>query len=252
MEPKYTEMPSFQTTAIRLCSLLAIAGICAGCHTGYLPDPNVAQPGRAISVDSLYSSLEGFSYYLNQRQDSRQISRAEYTRYIIDWTAELSKKLKPASIPPAGAWKSGQIYRTARMWPEAEAELKRAVDWASEAKNPDRRVNDLLRLAQVQAEQGRVDDAIATARRTFDSKPEEAAPILVSILLELVPSAAGKKRDAKLADLLDEAAALEVKVDRTKDAGKIFMQARPFHLRKAAEKSRDLRSNSETNESTLR
>ncbi len=245
-------MPSFPTTAIRLSSLLALAWVCSGCHTGYLPDPNVAPPGGAIAAGPLYSSLEGFSYYLNQRQDSKQISAKEYKAYIVEWTARLAEKVQPKFIPEADAWKTGQIYRTARLWSQAEAELKRAVKWATENKNPDRRVNDLLRLAQVQAEQGRVDEAIATAKLTFDAKPEEAAPILVSISLELVPSAAGKKRDAQLADLLDEAAALEVAVDRTKDAGKIFMQARPFHLRKAAEKSRDLRSNSATNDSGLR
>ncbi len=226
----------------KVAGLFACIVVAGGCHSGFVPDPNVAPRGGAVRIESLYSTLEGYSYYLNQRQEKGQIGVPGYKQLLLDWSSKLSAQVQPDKVAPERAWMAAQIYRTAHKWPEAEKMFQAAVKWATETSNPDRRVNDLLRLAQVQAEQGKVTEAIACARKTFDAKPIEAAPILVSVLLELIPSAQGKKHDQELAELLEAAMQIEVKVDAQSDAGKSFLRARPYHLNRAYMKARDLRS----------
>jgi hypothetical protein len=138
-------------------------------------------------------------------------------------------------IPGRQAWEYGEMFITARDWPKAKQLLETAV------KNPpdeDRRVNDNLRLARVQAELGDVATAVKTARKVFGTVDTSAAPILPATLYEIVPAGEGKGHDAELAALLEDAIGchLRTQVDPTTGPGRDFLAARPFHVHRAWEK----------------
>jgi hypothetical protein len=117
--------------------------------------------------------------------------------------------------------------------------LKEAVKYAS---NPDRKVNDTLRLAQALGKNGKVGEAISTAKAVFGAKDEDAAPILPATLYEIVPATEGKGKNKELAAILKEAIAchMRVKVDAATDAGKFFLAARRHHVNKAEAKVQEL------------
>jgi hypothetical protein len=81
----------------------------------------------------------------------------------------------------------------------------------------------------------RPQEAIQIAREVLNAKPQESAPILPAVLLEIVPSAEGQGVDLELAQLLVDAIKkhLSTIVDMSTDPGTMFMQARPFHVKKA-------------------
>jgi hypothetical protein len=96
-------------------------------------------------------------------------------------------------------------------------------------------VNDALHLAEALAYLGRVPEAIATARTTFNAAPSDKVPILYGVLYEIAPAAQGHGRDAELAGLLDEAIrqADLTQVDPNTPAGGQYVTARPHHIRNA-------------------
>jgi len=67
-------------------------------------------------------------------------------------------------------------------------------------------------------------------------------PILPAVLLAIVPAGEGKGHDAELADLLEQAAAQheQVVVDANTIPGRIFLLARPKHIRNAFLKAAEL------------
>lgn len=206
-----------------------------GCQTGTLEDPNDAKAAGILAPDIIRRQLKGTSDMLMERVGKGEISDAEFKDLISRRANELLEGLPLDKVDPARAWEYGEVFRTAKRWPQAKAALVIAVDHAVEAKNEDRRINDLIRLAHAEAMLGDVKGAIATATKTLNADPGASAPILPGVLLELVPAAKGKGQDAELAKLLEEAIKKhEVTiVDPKTDPGKAFLMAKPFHIRNA-------------------
>jgi hypothetical protein len=201
-------------------------------HLGTPPDPNNAAQAGMMTPDVLRQNLKGASDSLLERLHGGEIDDDEFKTLMAKAANSLLGAVKVEQIPPKKAWEYGEIFITARKWKEAKQALEIAV---KVAKGEDRRVNDNLRLARVQAELGDVPAAVAAARSTYNTPDQGAAPILPATLLEIVPAAKGKGHDAELAALLEEAIKCENRtiVDPNTEPGKAFLLARPHHLRNA-------------------
>ena len=211
------------------------AALVAGCNTPTLEDPNDAKSAGLLAPEVIRRQLKGTSDMLLDRVGRGEITDAEFQELISKRANELLKDLPMEKIADEKAWEYGEIFRTAKQYPKAKTMLLTAVDHAIKTKNEDRRVNDLIRLSHVQAMLGEVKESIATAKRTFDAKPEASAPILPGVLLEIVPAARDKSHDAELAALLETAIEKHVVtiVDPKTEAGQAFLMARPHHVRNA-------------------
>jgi tetratricopeptide (TPR) repeat protein len=186
-----------------------------------LVDPSLAR-GR----------LQSMSEMLNERRARQEIDDEIAQRVLEEEARRLLQHFSPQFVEDGKAWEYGELLITAALWESAEPVLERAVE---EAANNDRRVNDLLRLARVKAHLGKVDEAAACVRQTFDVPDEDAAPILPAVLLEVVPAGEGRDREADLARLLEEAIAQHerVIVDPESQGGRMFLTARHHHIRNA-------------------
>jgi len=206
-----------------------------GCQSGHVPNPNDPADVGALSPDTLRRNLAAVTDSLTMRRASGELDNAKYRELVAKAAKELLESVDPATIKPAQAWQYGEVLKDAEQWKDAENVLKVAVAYARSAHDEDRRINDSLRLAVVQANLGHVPDAIATARSTFDAKPQDSVPILISVLLELTPVARAKGHDLELAKLLEGAIAIHMRtrVDPNSDAGKDFLFARPYHIKHA-------------------
>lgn len=71
----------------------------------------------------------------------------------------------------------------------------------------------------------------------MDVGPEDKAPILPAVLLEIVPAGRGKGSDKALADLLVAAMDqhFQTRVDPATEPGKAFLVARKYHIRNSIE-----------------
>lgn len=208
-------------------------------HIGTPPDPNDPRQAGVISAGVLRQQLRGISDSLVAREQRREITKEQFDDYMAKAANGLLDQVKLDKIEPKNAWEYGELFTTARRWRDAKAAYEVAV---KAAKNEDRRVNDNLRLARSMAELGEVPEAVRTARKTFDTPDEAAAPILPATLLEIVPAAENKGHDAELAGLLEEAIRCEARtiVDPKSPPGRDFLMARPHHIRHAWEKAIDL------------
>ncbi|MGV3618019.1 MAG: hypothetical protein ACO1SV_22060 [Fimbriimonas sp.] len=219
---------------MRNAALLAAFLLLGGCTTGHPPDPNDPKetPLTAISVNKQMTALNEGLFMRWRRND---YDEEEYKRLLAKGAKEIISNVELDAMDPSEIWLYGDVLRTAQQWEAAEEVLRIAVRHAKLTKNEDRRVNDSLRLAQAQAHLGRVKDAIATTRSTFDVRPEDAVPVLMGTLYEIVPAARGKGKDVEVARLLEDAIAVHMraKVDPDSDAGRAFIIARPNHIRKA-------------------
>jgi tetratricopeptide (TPR) repeat protein len=236
---------------IRIAVALVLSLLLVGCffwfsnslsHVGTPSDPNDPRQAGILTPEVLRRLIAGASDSLLERVRSGEITDAQYKDFLAKAAQEYLSKVPIDRIPPARAWEYGEIYITARRWPDARKALEIAV---KAAKNEDRRVNDNLRLARVLAEMGEVEQAIKTARSVFDTNDNAAAPILPATLLEIVPAGAGKGKDPELAALLEEAIKCEMRtiVDPNSQPGKDFLLARPFHVRNAWKKIVELYQN---------
>lgn len=215
--------------------LLALSLCCAlGCQSPTLPDPNDPKLG-AVEPEVLRRSLKGASNAFLERVARREIDDRQFQDLMAQTARRILQGVTVENTDPSLAWEYGEVFRTARQWATAEVFLKVAVQNATESKDEDRRVNDLLRLAHVQAMQNRAAEAIATARLAYDTPDEGAAPILPATLLEIVPAGRGKGQDAELAKLLIDAIACHqrTKVDPQSEAGQAFLAAKSHHIRGA-------------------
>lgn len=203
-----------------------------GCETAVLPDPNDPNDVSVVQPDVLRNSLKGASDNLNQRLAQREINQRQYDALMAQYANDLLNTTNIEAIPPSRAWEYAEVFRTAKRWKEAATVLKVAV---KAAKSQDRRVNDTLRLAQALAYENEVPEAIQTAKKVFDAPAQEKAPILLAVLYEIVPAARNKGKDVDLATLLEDAIeqAQQTLVDPNSDAGKMFLAARPHHVRNA-------------------
>lgn len=204
----------------------------AGCQSGTFPDPNDPADVGTLQPEVLMNNLKGASQNLNERKAKGEIDDKAYKRYISEYARKLLASVKIESVPPERYWEYAEVYRTAELWPETEVWARRAV---KAAKNQDRRVNDSLHLAQALANLNRVPEAIQVARSVFDTPPNEKAPIITAVLLELVPAASGKGSDIEVAKLLEDAIqqAHQTVVDGNSEAGKMYLMARPHHVNNA-------------------
>lgn len=214
--------------------LLASLAFVGGCQTKILRDPNDPTEAGVMAPEVLQRNLKSIADNLFQRQAAGEITDDEYQQYIEQAARELLAKVHIDKIAPTEAWQYLEVLRAAKRWKEAEEVGRIAVKWAKERADLDRLVNDTLRLAETQAAQGRVGEAIATARSVFSVPDEAAAPILMATLYEIVPLAQGKGEDEALAELVEDAIACHwrTKVDAHSESGATFLAVRMSHIRK--------------------
>ncbi len=213
--------------------IIAIAGNLS--HLGTPPDPNDPTQAGLLTPEVLLRSLSGASDNLLERVRMGELSDEEYKNELSKAANKLLGQINIDKIPPAKAWEYGQVYITARRWEDAQKALEIAV---KAAKTEDRRVNDTLRLARVLAEMNQIPAAIQKAKTAFTTGDTDAAPILPATLYEIVPAAEDKGHDPELAALLEQAIKCEERtiVDPKSNPGQDFLQARPFHVRRAWDK----------------
>lgn len=219
--------------------VIAVALVFGGCQSPKLPDPNDPKTVGVIAPDVLRNLLKGAATQFYSRVRTREITDAEAQEFLTEYANDLLKTVQAKDVPADRAWEYAEVLMTAKRWKDARKFLELAV------KNPeseDRRVNDNLRLARVQAMLGEVELAAKTARSVFDAKPVDKAPILTAVLLEIVPAGEGKKKDVELALLLEDAIyqSRDAQVDPSTEAGAKYLAARPFHVRNAWEKIQEL------------
>lgn len=218
----------------RAALLAACLLVAVGCKTGRMPDPNDPKD-MPLTATTVSKQMLALNENLYSRWRKKEFDEEKYHELLTKGAKEIISNVKMDAMDPTEVWQYADVLRTAHLWPEAEAALKLAVRSATLAKNEDRRVNDSLRLAHVQAKMGKIDEAIATTRSTFDVRPQDAVPVLMGTLYEIVPAAKGQKHDIELAKLLEDAIAVNMRavVDEGTDAGRAFVITRPNHTRKA-------------------
>lgn len=214
--------------------MAALSLLLSGCHLSTFPDPNDPNGAGALQPEVLRRQVKGASDSLYARVTGGEIDDRTYRRLLAQYTDDLLKRIQIDRVDPAKAWEYGEVFRTGQLWDRAEKTYAIAMKAAA---NDDRRVNDTLRHAEALAHLGRVEEAVKEARSTFDAPPTEKAPILFSVLYEIVPGGRGKGKDLLLAHLLEDAIAQSsmVQVDLKSDAGKAFMTALPHHQHNARE-----------------
>lgn len=205
-----------------------------GCYTGRLPDPNDSHDGP-VAVELLNKQMRSLNEGLYTRWQKGEFNERTYLSLLSQGADEILQGVKLEGMDPDDLWQYGEVLRTAKRWPEAEKILRLAVKYAKEQRNEDRRVNDSLRLAQAEANLGKIDKAITTTKSTFDVRNEDAVPVMMGTLYEIIPAARGKGYDLQLAELLEGAIQVHERavVDPKTDSGKAFLMARPGHIRRA-------------------
>ncbi|MBI1335086.1 MAG: hypothetical protein GC165_19660 [Armatimonadetes bacterium] len=211
-----------------------------GC--GQFPNPNdlatIPQENRAaIAYERLLSAEDTLQFKVQQDE----ISDERRNEMISEVAEQMLKSIKADDVPLDAQWKYASLLRVTNRWKETEAALKEAV---KVAEDPDRKINDTLKLAQAEAKNGEVEEAIKTAASVMDAKDEDAAPILPSVLYEVVPAAQNKGHNKELVDLLSNAVKCHerVKVDPNSDDGRAFLIAKRYHIHKAEQKMTELLS----------
>lgn len=223
--------------SIRAASSWFLSGIAAlvvvqGCRFAPLPDPNDPKDVGVLAPEVLRRKLKWASENLNERVAKGEIDEDQAQEMISSYADDLIKSAPIEQIDVDRAWEYGEVFRTARRWDMARAVLTVAV---KNAKGEDRRVNDSLRLAHVMAMQGDTDEALDMAESVLNAKPNDSAPILPAVLLEIVPAAENKGQDERLARLLEKAIDKHntTIVDPKLPAGEAFLTAKPYHIRRA-------------------
>lgn len=217
---------------MRALAISLIAMTIAGCQSTSPADPNDPSRQGPDQAQVLRNNLRWASDAANQREARGEITQNEGDQLVRDEAQRLAKKITSSDLQGVDAWKFGEVLLAAHDWPRAEKALSYAV---AHPTTVDRSVNDTLRLAQVEAQLGNVLKAIALAKSTFNVDANDKAPILPAVLLAIVPAAVGKGYDAQLADLLVQSAAQheQVIIDPNTMAGKMFLLAKPRHIRHA-------------------
>lgn len=212
--------------------LIGLAITLVGCGDGTIPDPNDPNDVGNAQPEVLRSSLKGAADSLYERVYRREITDQQAQTFLTRYADDLLAKIKIEKVPTDKAWEYGEVFRTAKRWAQAQVFLKIAV---AHVKNEDRRVNDSLRLAQVDCMLGKVAEGIKIAQSVYNTGVLDKAPILPAVLYEIAPAAVGKGHDVELADLLKGAIAQSeaTVVDPKLDTGKAFLLARPHHIAKA-------------------
>ncbi len=220
-------------------ALFLLPLLLAGCRLPAFPDPNDPKLAGGQQAEVLRRQVKGASDALFARVIGGEITDQQYKDLLADYTDNLLNGVKVETLDPQTAWQYGEVFRTGRMWDKAETTYRIAV---KAARDDDRRVNDTLGLAEALAQEDKVAEAIAEARKTFDAPPAAKAPILYGVLYQIAPAGRGKGKDAALARLLEDAIRQSdlVKVDESSDAGKAFTAALSHHQHNARRLAADL------------
>lgn len=194
-----------------------------------------------VEPEVLLRNLKWTSDAANYRVARGEITDAQARDIVARAAEELTHHIDVEAVREDVAWEYAEVFRTARMWDKARVLFERAV---RNPKNDDRRVNDNLRLAQVLGYLNEVDEAIKRASSVLDAPPQERAPFMPALTLEVVPACRGKGRDRELADLLARAIPLykETIVDPQSVTGAAFLMAQPFHIKRAERLIAELRA----------
>ncbi len=215
-----------------------LAVFLGGC--GQYPNPNDISAVSAEDRAAIgYKRLESAGSTLEFKVQNGEISDERRAELLGKVAEDMLKSIDPKAIPNSDQWMYAALLRVTNRWGDAESALKLAVKFAPDE---DRRINDSLKLAQAQAKNKEVVDAIASAISVLNASDADAAPILPAVLLEIVPSGQGQGHDAELADLLRKAIECHrrVKVDGNSEAGKSFLIASRYHIRNAEAKIGEL------------
>ena len=224
--------------------LLPLVLFCTGCHTGTLPDPNDVATAGPDSATVIMRQLQVASDSLNLRKDRKEIDDRQYRLLITKIARDYIAQAKDKSITDENAATWGAVYTTARDWPNAETALQKAVDVDKKVASEDYKklgdlVGDTLQLASAQAHVGKVHESVETVRTIFYVPPKAKAPILTSVLFDIVPAGVRHGGGLELADLLRDSIKQheQVLVDPNTDAGRDFLLARPHHIQRAWEEA---------------
>ncbi len=218
---------------------LALFGlVLIGC--GQYPNPNDLIAIRSeLRVEIAYKRLEAAETTLQFKVDSKEIDDNRRNELIGDLASDMLKSIEQNTVPEPDQWKYAALLRVTNQWPATEVALKRAVVVAA---TQERKINDSLKLAQAEAQNGEIDEALATATSVLNAGDKDAAPILPAVLYEIVPAVEGKGRDKELTELLTKAIECHkrVKIDSTTESGRAFLIARMYHINRATRKISDL------------
>lgn len=215
----------------RPVSLALVSLLLVGCRVVQFPDPNEPAAVASRPEIALQNIREAYRILAN-RVYKRQITTAERDEKIKQLVDLYADAIKIDQVPPEKAWQFADLLRQAGRWEDAYKLLQTAVKVAPD---DDRFVNDSLQLARVAAHLGKVDEAIAGCRSTFKVSETQKAPIMMSVLYEVVPEGLGKGKDMELAKLLEDSILQHEQtiVDPGTEAGKEFLASRPHHIKNA-------------------
>ncbi len=213
-----------------LAAVACLSFLLAGCHVVQYPDPNAVDTD--INPAIVQRNIKEAYRILGNRVNRGELSAKERDDMILHLVQTYAGSIDLSAIPPLKAWEYADILRQAGRWEDAYSLLQIAVKVAPD---DDRFVNDSLQLARCAAHLGKVDEAIALCRGTFKVPPDEKAPILMSVLYEVVPEGLGKGKDLELAGLLQDAIEQHKAtiVDQNTLAGQEFLASRPHHISNA-------------------
>lgn len=217
---------------MRWCWLVLLAAV-AGCQVVEPPpDPNDPTKVGVLQPEVLRRNLKAASDATNLRIEKGEFSEERGQQLLQEYAAKEIGTIDLNNIPVDKAWEYAEVFLAAKEWRLARGALIAALE---KPLSEDRRVNDTLRLATAEAHLGDIPRAIELARSTFDTPDPNAAPILMAVLYEIEPPAKGKGFDAELAKLLEDSITQHqrVRVNRRTDAGRLFLQAKPHHIRRA-------------------
>lgn len=221
--------------------LFGLAAI-VGCKTGTLPDPNDPKQAGSLTSENIIGLTSSISDSL-QSKVAIGIITDDQAKVLLQQEADsLLVGFSPDKTDVTKLWQIGNVMITAKHWKDAKPVMEAAVEFAKLKHNEDRRINDSLKLARVQAELGDVSEAIKIARTVFDAAPTQAVPILYGTLSEIVPAGRGKGHDLELAKLLEDAigTALKAEVNPNSGAGRLYLLARPHKIQEAWKLIEDL------------
>lgn len=216
----------------------------AGC--GQFPNPNdLATIPAENRAGIAYKRLDAVEDTLDYKVTHNEITDEQRNDLIRELCEDMLKTIDPSKVPYADQWMYATLLRVTDRWKDAEVSLKEAVRVAD---SPDRKVNDTLKLSLAEAKNGEIEESLKTANSVMDVADKDAAPILPSVLYEIVPALEGKGHDKELADILAKAIECHkrVKVDQSSDAGRQFLIARRYHIQKAQKKIEQLTGHATT------
>jgi tetratricopeptide (TPR) repeat protein len=166
---------------------------------------------------------------LAERLQLGQLTPERLDQLLTEEARTMVRGINVESVPREQAWQYGEVFRTAKLWPQTARLYERAL---AHPPNQGRLVHDTLRYAEALAKLGRVEESIAAAKKSLGTDPKFAVGVLLPVYLEVVPAAEGHGHDVELAELIELAMAEHVRAlaDPSTPEGRAFLAARPHHL----------------------